>query len=121
MSKNIPESKKRWDVRVKGTSYRQSVLSEICGGTCKEGYQKYCRATLLFEDHNAHDPNAVAVLIDEKHVGYLPRDYAPKYRAHFKQPRNECDAKIDGGFEDRPEIGYFGVLLDLPSAFDELE
>nr|WP_246497532.1 HIRAN domain-containing protein [Sphaerisporangium rubeum] len=38
-------------------------------------------AILIREPHNRHDPNAVAVLIQQETVGYLPREDATRYRS----------------------------------------
>ena len=32
---------------------------------------------LFAEPHNEHDPNAIALMLDEKRIGYVPRYYAP--------------------------------------------
>ena len=57
-------------------------------------------ARLQFEDSNVHDPNAVAVLIGQRHVGYVPAGMAPLFRAYVKRkalrgPVYLCDAEVE--------------------------
>lgn len=80
----------------------------------------YCDAVLVLEDSNPHDRNAVAVQIEAKVVGYLPREGAKQYRAKlvevgFDRLTGQVDAVIVGGGEGREN---YGVWLDLPTTDD---
>jgi hypothetical protein len=78
------------------------------------------RATLLLEDSNPHDDQAVAIHINDRRAGYLSRANARLYRADLAaagDPRLivRCKAKIVGGFETaRGERAHYGLKLDLP-------
>jgi hypothetical protein len=77
-------------------------------------------ATLVLEDSNPHDDQAVAIHIAGRRAGYLSRANARAYRADLAAagtPRLtvRCKAKIVGGFETRDGArAHFGLKLDLP-------
>jgi hypothetical protein len=64
-------------VPIVGESHRQEALEEICGG---QAARKKVVASLIREDENPHDTNAIRVEIDGKKVGYLSREMAKVYR-----------------------------------------
>ncbi|MGQ0532474.1 MAG: hypothetical protein ACT4OF_07260 [Caulobacteraceae bacterium] len=101
-------------VDVVGVSQYQRVL-ETAAAECA-----IVHATLVLEDSNPYDDQAVAVHIDGRRAGYLSRANARLYRADLAaagQPRLSvrCKAKIVGGFE-RADGGraHYGLKLDLP-------
>jgi hypothetical protein len=106
-------------VDVVGVSQYQSVLAAAAAGG-KEGRAIVVDATLMLEDDNPYDNQAVAVHIDGKRCGYLSRENARLYRADLAaagQPRLivRGKAKVVGGFETkRGERAHFGLKLDLP-------
>jgi hypothetical protein len=77
-------------------------------------------ATLVLEDSNPYDDQAVAVHIGGRRAGYLSRANARLYRADLAAAGNprltvRCKAKIVGGFETtRGERAHYGLKLDLP-------
>jgi hypothetical protein len=101
-------------VDVVGESQYQDVLEAAAS------HGDIVRATLILEDSNPHDDQAVAVHIDGRRAGYLSRANARLYRADLAsagEPRLtvRCKAKIVGGFEtSRGERAHFGLKLDLP-------
>lgn len=104
-----------------GESYYQLNLETICGPKCHDGYNLEKTATVIPENNNPHDANAVRVEIDGLIVGHLNRDNALEYRNHLRKQKIEnlpmsCGALIVGGW-DRGEgnTGHFGVKLDLPT------
>lgn len=104
----------RFGVDVVGVSQYQRVL-EAAGDK-----GDIVIATLVLENSNPHDDQAVAVHIDGKRAGYLSRANARAYRADLAAAGTpnltvRCAAKIVGGFETR-EGGraHFGLKLDLP-------
>lgn len=105
-------------VDVVGVSQYQGVLAAAAGR--KEGRIVVVDATLVLEDSNPHDPNAVQVQIDGARCGYLSRENALLYRADLAaagHPRIivRCKARIVGGFETASgERAHFGMRLDLP-------
>ncbi len=112
-----------FEQEVVGESYYQDALSAICGGHCDEGHEHECVATLVPEPDNPHDSNAVAVLIEGRKVGHLPRVAALVYTTALARHGNPaarftCDAEIRGGWRrerrnGQVDEGGFGVWLDL--------
>ncbi len=66
---------------VVGTQYRQDAVVGLfdSGTDIDDGAERNCIAELVPEPYNPKDPNAVAVHVEEVHVGYLPADVAPAY------------------------------------------
>lgn len=110
------EHLREWEVV--GESYRQDALLQAAGPKCEDGHWAECVATLRPEPENPHDDQAIAVDIDGRHVGYLPRDLARRHRAAVRRAIHTagtatCAAVINGGWY-RPEEeseGHFGVRL----------
>jgi hypothetical protein len=107
-------------VDVVGVSRRQDVLAAVVERHGRSGRTVTVDASLVLEDSNSHDANAVRVEIDGALIGYLSRDNARRYRADLAaagQPQAtvRCKARIVGGFETSDgERAHFGVRLDLP-------
>ena len=101
-------------VEVVGVSQYQRVLEEAAADGAL-----HC-ATLMLEDDNPYDDQAVAVHIDGARAGYLSRANARLYRADLEVAGDarlvvRCPAKIVGGFETASgERAHFGLKLDLP-------
>lgn len=78
-------------------------------------------ADIVSEPDNPHDGNACAVYIESFKVGYLPRDAAAEFVRQMAEVglsgvfRIQAQAKLSGGWGDRP---YIGVLLNLPPSVD---
>jgi hypothetical protein len=109
-----------FEIEVVGESHYQPAPKSICGRRTRDGAQKYVQATLLLEDQNAHDSQAVRIDVEGKTVGYLPRDTARSYRKRIREaghPRlvGHRRAVIRGVWDRGPaDRGYFGIWLDLP-------
>lgn len=104
-------------VEVVGESNYQAALERICGGRSRDGAEKYVTATLVPEDSNPYDENAVRVDIGGVTVGYLSRHAAKTYRKRLGASvgSRDCAAVIRGGWErGRKDRGDFGVRLELP-------
>jgi hypothetical protein len=94
---------------------------EIVG---ESGYQDYLRTlrrrreleiVLRPDPTNAHDRNAVVVLIDDQPVGYLPRAAAKEWQPLLAAAEAEGfyvagPAEILGGTKDKPNMGVFGSV-----------
>jgi len=103
-----------WTTDIYGESNYQPALSKAYrrhGGT---GSDLKVSATLVPEQNNKHDSNAVRVEIDGSTVGYLPREKAAEYRASLGAQSGQCGAKITGGHERyNGERAFFGVKLNM--------
>jgi hypothetical protein len=101
-------------VDVVGVSQYQRVLETAA----EEG--AIVDATLILEDSNPYDDQAVAVHLNGERAGYLSRANARLYRADLAAAGAEramvrCKARIVGGFETASgERAHFGLKLDLP-------
>jgi HIRAN domain-containing protein len=96
--------------KLTGESHYQTALTEIAGPPTP-GVVRFRTemALLLPEPENAYDPNAVAVHIGGRHVGYLPRDLASTHGAAIASLGEDgkpvgCKAEIRGS-------GPYGVEL----------
>lgn len=102
-----------------GESYYQEALKAIVGGKTDESVEFECLASLVCEDDNPHDSNAVAIYIQGKKVGHLARPVAAGFRDI--QRRHgwtgqvvTADAMIVGGWDrGKRGTGNFGVKLDI--------
>jgi hypothetical protein len=108
------------DVDVVGESRYQDAVLELTGGRRHyAGVRMATVATLVPEPENATDPDAVAVVVAGRRVGYLPRAEASRRREGISATirlRGEatCAATIVGGWErEHGDVGYFGVRLRL--------
>ena len=103
---------------VKGESHYQDSLSKICGGRTRDGHELDVIAELKPEPSNEFDANAVAVFVQGRQVGYLPKAQAAKLQLSIarlaKSERGGvgCRAQIVGGWDRGPsDQGHFGVRL----------
>jgi hypothetical protein len=73
-------------------------------------------ASLVPEPGNADDPNAVAVMIQGRTVGYLSPDLAMKYGALLgsRPTPMTCPAILNGGESDQP---FLTVVLDFSPVY----
>lgn len=107
-------------IEVVGVSRRQDALAAIVDSHGRSGRTLTIDASLVLENANPHDANAVRVEIDGVLIGYLSRDNARRYRgdlaaANASEAVVRCKARIVGGFQtETGERAHFGVRLDLP-------
>ena len=109
------------EVDVVGESAHQDALLALTGGRRTwSGAHRRVQAKLIPEDDNPFDSQAVAVTIEGKPVGHLPRHMARLYRPIIEESiRNSgvatCRAEIRGGWERaHGDVGRFGVVVNLP-------
>lgn len=106
-------------VPIVGESNYQQALEAICGEREEDGVDRVIDASLMLEDSNPHDPQAVRVDIQGKTVGYLNRANARLFRKKQSEAGESsqvvpCKARIRGGWDRGPEDrGGFGVWLDV--------
>ncbi|HVK20736.1 MAG TPA: HIRAN domain-containing protein [Actinokineospora sp.] len=112
------------DLEVVGESDYQVELRAICGASAGDRVRHQVVAVLVPEPENVHDSNAIAVHVDGRRVGYLPREVAARYLAGLHRLMAECGGLVTlegivvgGGFyPDGP--GRLGVwLLHDPGDF----
>ena len=110
-----------WTTEVVGEQQYQADIERqyrLHGGTEDDAK---ATATLIPEDDNEYDANAVRVEIGGRLVGYLSRERAPEYRSAVGTASGRCSANIVGGFlldeDEREDEGreraYFGVKLNI--------
>jgi len=99
-----------------GESRFQAALSRVCGGKTAEGHKHEATAELRFEQ-NPSDPNAIAVDIAGKQVGWIPSPTNAEIRREITAltPTGlaSCKAKIVGGWSKDGDEGHFGVKISL--------
>lgn len=100
---------------VAGESSYVNALSTLAGGRKQSGLGLECMATLICEEDNRFDANAVRVDISGKTVGYLMPMDAEEYRRRMQAAGRGAQAervaaRISGGGDGR----HYGVWLDLP-------
>lgn len=89
------------DLEVVGELAYQDALWNLCHGTEGERVRYGIVAVLLPEPANPYDRNAIAVQIDRRTVGYLPRAMAKEYMPGLKRLM-----KLHGGY-----IALRGVIV----------
>jgi hypothetical protein len=106
-------------VHLAGVTFYQPALRLLIASHPKAVYRdagepESVVAVLLAEADNEHDPNAVAVLIDRRPVGHLPRDEAAVYRPWLLAGGGmlSCPASFAGGTTAKPTIG---CRVELPT------
>ena len=98
-------------VRVVGTSHYQDALLELSGRKGDEEIRVQKIAVFVPEPDNPHDPNAIAVHIDGRLVGYLSRDENRRWLDVVAGGGIGAEAMIAG----RGGTHGLGVFLRLPT------
>ena len=99
-------------VRVVGTSHYQEALLELTGGRAGDEEIRVQKVALFVpEPENPHDPNAVAVKIDDRLVGYLSRDENKRWLDVVTGHEVGAEAMIAG----RQGTTGLGVFLRVPT------
>lgn len=98
---------------VVGESHYLVAFEAIFGRRTRDGVCATADAQLIPESDNPHDRNAVRVELEGRHVGYLSRDNAVRYRACYGGQVVACRALVRGGWRRGADAGDFGVTLAL--------
>jgi HIRAN domain-containing protein len=98
-------------VRVVGTSHYQEALLELAPREADEEVRVEKIAALVPEPDNPHDPDAIAVTIDGRLVGYLSRDENRRWKDVVSGYPIGAEAMIAG----RGGTTGLGVFLRLPT------
>lgn len=105
-------------LEVVGESHYQEHLWRLGGGVQTERIRCAVQAVLVPEPDNAHDRNAICVLIDGGVVGYLSREDAVVYRPGLDLLMGKhggyiaLEGQIIGGGQRSGGLGMLGVFLD---------
>src|SRR5204863_834456 len=83
-------------VRVVGTSHYQDALLALAPREADEEVRAETIARLVREPDNPHDPNAIAVQIDGRLVGYFSRDENRRWLDVIGDDAIGCAAMIAG-------------------------
>jgi hypothetical protein len=98
-------------IRVVGTSHYQDALLELSGRQGDEEIRVEKTAVFVPEPDNPHDPNAIAVQIEGRLVGYLSRDENRRWLDVVSGREVGAEAMIAG----RGGTTGLGVFLRLPT------
>jgi HIRAN domain len=99
-------------VRVVGTSHYQEALLDLTGGRAGDEEIRVQKVALFVpEPDNPHDPNAIAVKIDGRLVGYLSRDENKRWLDVVTGHEVGAEAMIAG----RQGTTGLGVFMRLPT------
>lgn len=86
--------------KINGTSFRPENLPTL------KGLVKEQELSLLPEPTNKYDPNAIAIYLQDKHLGYIPRDTAAKIVGDVNANTVKCVvSEVTGGVEGKENIG----------------
>ena len=109
----------QYGFEVVGESHYQPALRKLVGKHGDDSPRLHVRATLVPDDKNPYDKQAVRVDVDGKPVGHMSRDDARLFRrrldgAGLKGMPTRCHAMVMGGFvRDGGERASYGVMLDI--------
>ena len=114
---------RRRKIEIVGERFRQQALVAIAGRKGDDPVNMPHVAALVPEPTNRHDPNAVQVIIDGRHVGYLSREQAVGYHsmmASIDEPGRalaNIEARIYGGrISDNGWVNNYEVSIYLPAS-----
>ncbi len=109
------ETQPRYRVEVVGESHYHETFLQMLGGYSRDGYNVETSAVLKAEPFNQYDPDAVAVFIWGRKIGYLPRENAARFRQALPEVMQaQCGAVIRGGWRtNQHDSGDFGVRLNF--------
>ncbi len=103
-----------WTTNVVGELKYQDNLRSLYRSLGGTEHDVKATATLIPEENNKFDSNAVRVEIKGRAVGYLSREMAIEYRTAIGAMSGQCGTKIVGGFlKDDGTRAYFGVKLNI--------
>ncbi len=106
-------------VAVVGESHYQDALRAVTGSDGTIEVRHECRAALVAEPGNPHDPNAVMVQIDGRLVGYLSRAdavaYGPLVSEIAARGRTAVAEAMVAGRGAQSGTSNLGVFLRMPA------
>lgn len=104
------------DLEVVGEANYQATLWQLCGAVQGERVRHAVHATLVREPSNPYDPNAVAVHVQGRVVGYLKREDAARYAPGIEHLTRQygtvmLPGVIVGGGYREDGLGRLGIWL----------
>lgn len=105
-------------IKVVGTRFYRSEISRIAQNESGRNALTFCLATLVPENNNPHDKNAVLVQIASEKIGHLSRECALTLRnllvaQDLSNDPTTCDAVISAGMVTSDKVYDYIVELDL--------
>lgn len=117
------KAEKHWpggmELEVAGEAHYRDNIARVAGNKGGDHADRECTAFLVPEKGNRHDANAVMVVIDGQHVGYLSRTDAEDFREALKDAGlsgkvTSCNAHIAWGGRGREgSLLHYSIRLDL--------
>lgn len=117
---SIVATGRRRKIEIVGERFRQEAFTPIVGPKSREQSVNYTTtAALVPEPANREDKNAVQVIVEGRHVGYLSREQAVGYHGMMKElgqtgrALGNIEARIyggriaDDGFERAYEVAIY--------------
>jgi hypothetical protein len=100
---------------VVGESFQRDHLTELIRAhNAFESGEIYSTAVLELEPTNPFDPNAVKVVVEGVHVGYIPKFDSPAVTAMIKKRgKKEIEVPVRIGFDTNSPEPLIGVKLAL--------
>jgi hypothetical protein len=110
-----------FQLKTVGASYYQDNIAKIAKNPIGENALAFCTATLIPEDTNRYDSNAIKVVIESEHVGYLSGEFAVTFRSYFKKfeldvQTTTCDAVISAGIKTLERTYEYIIELDISNS-----
>ena len=108
-----------YDFQIVGESFHQDHLEDVAGGKNEEQCDLIKSAILMMDSSNPNDPMAIAVFVDNGHVGYVPGYACVQMRSELAAIVKDrrpvfCAAKIVGGWDrGNGDEGSYGVRLNI--------
>lgn len=97
---------------IKKYTMDHKLLTDYIGRKIYEKYYKAKVVALVPEPTNKHDPNAIKVMLDGQHAGYVPRDLAFNVKEMLKTGSCSVHANISGGKYKVIDGNYDAVYWD---------
>ena len=113
LSSNPSEWNEEYSYDVVGESFARDSLTQLVQGKENEG-EIFTNATLRLEPTNQFDPTAVEVLIEDKHVGYIPKHDSEAVTSLIQKTRSDTflvPARI--GWDTDNPMPLIGVSIQL--------
>lgn len=107
-----------FQLKTVGAYYYHDDIAKIAKNPTGENALVFCTATLIPEDTNPYDKNAIKVQIELSHVGYLSHEHAITFRSYFKEfgldiQTTTCDAVISAGITVQEKTYNYTIELDV--------